>query len=313
MHHIEILCRDIKLQVHKFCANFGFAVYGKWKDGLNDGKEKLVLKRDPIYFVLHEDSDAICDYVQNVALEVDNVAEICKNIPREFMTVDITTLSDDGCKHCFTSQGNRCDKKYNFRIEAALVKSPVGRLRHTVLNKSNYNGPFLPNFSLIDTVTSNPKCGCNVSSEDKVIVGENGFCRRSNNSLSLDHITYAVDTGTSFDLMEWYSKYLLMTRCKVNDNEESDGFKVETLNSSGEKLGLKLTAMQYHFCSEQSLKIIPHSNIDNEDVKVVFAESLLGQGNKHMSNKFRVFLEFSKVLAYLTSNLILVIIISLLS
>jgi len=277
VHHIEFLCRDLKLQILKFCNSFGFSIYGRWKDGLYGGKGKIVLKREPIYVVMHEDSDAVCDYVENIALEVENIAEICNNMPSEYIAAEVTTLSGEGCGHFFKSNDNNSyDMKDLPRVEAALLRSPIGNLHHTLINKSNYSGPFLPSFSATDSAID--KYRTRVTSKNREMENENGLFMDGSNLLSLDHITFAVNTGTSFDLMEWYSKYLLMSRCKVNDKEESDGFKVETLNGSGEKLGLKLTAMQYHFCSEQSLKLLPHDLSDSEDVKVVFGESLLGQG-----------------------------------
>ena len=277
VHHIEFLCRDLKLQILKFCNSFGFSVYGRWKDGLYGGKGKIVLKREPIYIVMHENADAVCDYVENIALEVENITEICNNMPREYVAAEVTTLSEDGSSHFFKSNDSSSYVMKNLpRVEAALLRSPVGNLHHTLINKSNYSGPFLPSFSTTDSAID--KYRTCVTSISQKIENENGLRMDSSNLLSLDHITFAVNTGSSFDLMAWYSKYLFMSRCKVNDKEESDGFKVETLNGSGEKLGLKLTAMQYHFCSEQSLKILPHNPSVNEDVKVVFGESLLGQG-----------------------------------
>ena len=281
IHHIEILCRDLKFQVHKFCNSFGFKVHGKWKDGLYDFKEKIVLKRDTTYFVMHEDTQSSCDYVQNIALEVASVAEICKSIPREFISADVTSIVEEGCKHRFMSQSNPHDMRNLSKVEAALLNSPVGNVQHTLINKSNYYGPFLPNFTSIDSAIDNHIYrGSLVPSKNQIIEFKSSVCKSSSNSLFLDHIAFAVNTNTSFDLMEWYSKYLLMSRCKVNDKEDADGFKVETLNSSGDILGLKLTAMQYHFCSEQSLKITQNKNNDNQNVKIVFGESLRGQGNE---------------------------------
>ena len=281
VHHIEILCRDLKFQVHKFCNNFGFTVHGRWKDVLYGCKEKIVLKRDPIYFVMYEDAKAPCDYVQNIALEVANVAEICKHIPREFISADVTSIVEEECKDCIKSQSNPHDKRNLSKVEAALLNSPVGNLQHTIINKTNYYGPFLPNFTTVDSATdSHISRGSLAPSKNQTNDYKSGVGKSGINSLLLDHIAFAVETNTSFDLMEWYSKYLLMSRCKINDKEDSDGFKVETLNGSGDLLGLKLTAMQYHFCSEQSLKITKNKNNGNQNVKFVFGESLRGQGNE---------------------------------
>ena len=281
IHHIEFLCRDVKLQVHKFCHSFGFLVYGTWRDGLCHGREKTVLKKNSIYFVMQEDAKAVCDYVQNIAFEVESVGEICKGIPTEFMVVDATTLADVSWSKSI--ENNILNDGNSSRVEAAILKSPVGKLEHTLIEKSAYTGPFLPNFTLEYNIESQKYINAQKGSSPTDQINASGIeCHKNeNNSLVLDHITFAVTTGTSFDLMEWYSNFLKMSRCKVNNEEENDGFKVETLNGSGERLGLKLTAMQYHFCSEQSMQM-KHKNVENGDVKIVFAESLLGQGIEYM-------------------------------
>ena len=273
VHHIEFLCKDLELQVQRFCLLYGFRVYGRWRDVILQQKEKVVLKKDRIYFVLHEDAKAECDYVDNIALEARKLSELCELIPKENILVKPAPV-DCTISSQFEKQSS---------IKGAVIRSPVGRVKHTLVDKSNYRGLFLPNFTL------------HQYSEEDNLFQENKSCEIidglfslshevvdlkscSNDTLMLDHITFAVNSGTSFDLIKWYTDFLHMERCKVNNNEQADGFKVETLNSDGKQLGLRLTAMQYHFCSEISMKITSPGGNGIENPKIVFAESLLGQG-----------------------------------
>lgn len=261
VHHIEFLCKDLNLQVHKFCHNFGFNVIGKWNDSLFE-KEKLVLKKNAILFVMHEDPKTSCDYIDNISLEVDDVEKICNALPNDLLYVEPKTIDEN-------TDMPRLKEHLCF-VKGAVMISPIGKIKHTLLDKSKFYGSFLPHFT--------PFLNC----EETIKYGCTELCNSSDEVSKLDHITLAVETGTSFALMEWYSKHLNMSRCKVNNNEENDGFKVETINKSGDRLGLRLTAMQYHFCSEQTLTM-PNDNQTtwrkaDDDVKLIFAESLLGQG-----------------------------------
>ena len=257
VHHIEFLCKDLNLQVHKFCHSFGFSVIGKWNDSLLQ-KEKVVLKKNAILFVLHEDSDTSCDHVDNISLEVDNLEKICNALPNDLLHVEPKIIGEN-------TDILRLKEPLCF-VKGAVMRSPVGKIKHTLFEKSKFYGSFLPNFIPFLNCEESIKYGCN-----------------SNDEISkLDHITLAVEIGTSFELMEWYSKHLNMSRSKVNNDEENDGFKIETINKSGDRLGLRLTAMQYHFCSEQTLTMPNNNQITgrkaDDDVKLIFAESLLGQG-----------------------------------
>lgn len=282
VHHIEFSCQDLQSQILKFCNSFGFVVYGRWKDGLSNGKEKTVLRKDSVFFVLHEDCEAVCDYVQNVALEVENVAAICKRIPNEYILKDTTVISDvtesgKSSEHQAVSK-NALNEAAT--VEAAILKSPVGRLQHTLINKSNYSGLFLPNFvSLLNTDLEHSPLNWNETTKHSKMDNKNELGNQKNVYLSLDHILLAVDTGTSFKFMDWYSNFLSMSRCRVNSGEEMDGFRIETINSKGDRLGLKLTAMQYHFCSEQIMSMAHSRKDEAEDVKIVFGESFHGQGS----------------------------------
>ena len=264
VHHIQFLCKDLKLQVANFCNHFGFSVFGTWKDRFTQ-KQKIVLKRNATYFVLYEDRNAACDLVDNIALEVGLIGKVCEKMDRNMICNGPEILTQDGAD-------GRTDPSF---IEAAVIKSPVGNIKHTILCTDHFSGAFLPDFVPADHANSSldmiiGKDCVNICVGEKVGTG----CKDNSH---LDHITLAVETGSSFDLMDWYYKYFGFTRCGVNSKEEADGFTVETVSENGSKLGLRLTAMQYHFCSEESMKM-PQSR--EHDVKFIFAESLTKQGSQ---------------------------------
>eukprot|EP00794_Sanderia_malayensis_P007047 gene7047-7838_t len=267
VHHIELICRDIRFQVSNFCNRFGFSIYGTWKDHLSK-KEKIVMKKKAIYFVLHQSNETTHDYIDNIALESLRIRELCKSIDNNVMHVSPQVIVEK----------NHAKRSL---VEGAVIKSPIGNLKHTLLDKSKYNGIFLPGFAEANGERFEHR------KDDQIIPMFNEklkFCSSGSdyedddNICALDHITFAVTQGTSLKLMHWYEKYLQFTRCQVNKEEEQDGFDIMTSTEHGSKLGLRLTAMKYYFCSEEMMKMSQTLNNEENNVTFLFAESLGEQG-----------------------------------
>ncbi len=279
VHHIELLCKDLKLQVQHFCYRFGFSVHGIWRDRLAN-KEKLVLKKSEIFFVLHQEKDLICDSIDNVALEVENPRNLCKKLDKSMVHVLPSLLSSENRewpKLC--QQGEDVSEPGGSSVEAAIIKSPIGNIKHTIIDKRNFTGMFLPDFLPSRTFKDLSVDGVCISSDSLNM--SYGSSPSDKCCSGLDHITFAVQRGTSLQMMDWYKEFLGFSRCRVNQNEGKDGFVVSTSTEYGAKLSLKLTAMQYHFCSEEMMKLpqsSSSSSVQENNVKFVVGESLHDQG-----------------------------------
>ena len=90
--------------------------------------------------------------------------------------------------------------------------------------------------------------------------------------IQVDHITVAVDPGTSTSVLEWFEKCLNFKRFRINSVETDEGLSMFTADT-----GLNLLALQYRHCSEVGLQC-PLTSEDSCDVKFVIAEPLSGSG-----------------------------------
>uniref|UniRef100_A0A3P8TWA0 4-hydroxyphenylpyruvate dioxygenase n=1 Tax=Amphiprion percula TaxID=161767 RepID=A0A3P8TWA0_AMPPE len=189
------------------------------------------------------------DTVSNVCFEVEDVErsfKVLRHLGCNFLVPPTTVEDEDG------------------PVTYSVVKSLVGNVCHTLLDKSKYKGIFLPGFDF--------------TTKDWSLEEEDMSCPVTH----FDHITYACPRGTTHHVMSWYEKLFGFQRFFIDSNEDVDeGFVV---NQEG--IGLRLTAMQYWKCSEAGITF-PSINKKDPDCKFVIAESLPDQG----SNQVDTFLE----------------------
>lgn len=260
LHHVEILCQNLQQGLRQFCGKFGFRVLAR-----SPSPHQVVLNRDAINFVLSEGARGR-DTVFNVALEVKDVRR----------AVDIVERNNGK-----VIKGPRISADSNGEVESAVIQTPIGNVVHTLLNSSGYEGIFLPGFQ--DNNMALREAGDYVtsaetdSSQHQTIVSESLLTH-------FDHITFACPLGTSQAIMSWYEKCFGFSRFNISSYENPDGFLVQS-SVQGASIGMKLTAMQYWFCSETEL------TIDTEEpgggVKFVFAEPLPGQGPNQVQTFLR--------------------------
>lgn len=111
------------------------------------------------------------DTVSNVCFEVEDVERSISALRRlgcNFL-VPPTTVRDDGGHVTYT-----------------VVKSIVGNVCHTLIDRTKYQGSFLPGFDVIG--------GCNLEDEEDECCPITHF----------DHITYACPRRTTRQVMKWY-------------------------------------------------------------------------------------------------------------
>lgn len=242
LHHVEFLCNNISKQLGQFCSGFGFKPFA---EAFNP--TRIALKRNSICFVLTEDRTPK-NTVSNITFELKNVRQITNNAQNnggEIISPLKTSKDPDG--HTIST----------------VIQSPCGNVVHTLLDKSNYSGVFLPGFIPVSTSTSE--------------IRPNKLPGNSNEDLisHIDHIAFACHRGTSLQIIDWYSKCLGFKRFQVNADEADDGYAISSL-VNGSFVGLKLAAMQYWKCSEIGIEV--NSDDSRNNVKFVLAESLPGQG-----------------------------------
>lgn len=111
------------------------------------------------------------DTVSNVCFEVEDVERSFGALRRQGckFLVPPTTIQDEGG-----------------RVTYSVVKSIVGNVCHTLIDRTKYNGSFLPGFDVIEK-------DCSSADEDMC-------CPVTH----FDHITYACPRKTTHQVMRWY-------------------------------------------------------------------------------------------------------------
>ncbi|KAF3704288.1 4-hydroxyphenylpyruvate dioxygenase-like protein [Channa argus] len=184
------------------------------------------------------------DTVSNVCFEVEDVERSSRALRHQGCTflVPPTTVQDE-----------------NGLVTYSVVKSIVGNVCHTLIDRSKYEGIFLPGFDVTEK-------DCSLPEEDM-------SCPITH----FDHITYACPRKTTHQVMGWYEKLFGFQRFFIDSNEDVE----EGLVIDQEGIGLRLTAMEYWKCSKAGI-VLPSVEKKEPDCKFVIAESLPEQGRNQV-------------------------------
>uniref|UniRef100_A0A8C3FCJ7 4-hydroxyphenylpyruvate dioxygenase n=1 Tax=Chrysemys picta bellii TaxID=8478 RepID=A0A8C3FCJ7_CHRPI len=175
----------------------------------------------------------------NVCFEVQDVPSISRRLQERGCPLAIppTDVTDDGGS-----------------VTYCVVRSVVGNVSHTLLDRSRYRGAFLPGFRTVRDVPEGPQDPAEAT--------------------HFDHVTYACSRGSTRAVLDWYQHCFGFQRFIVNRQEDAaEGYQIR-----GHGVGLRLTAMRYGKGSEPGLA---------NDCKFVLAESLPEPGK----NQVDAFLE----------------------
>ncbi|XP_070783745.1 4-hydroxyphenylpyruvate dioxygenase-like protein [Enoplosus armatus] len=207
----------------------------------------------------NQDNSTKCLYDVSPHYSVDTVSNVCFEV--EDVERSFRVLRHLGCNFLVPPTTVQDESGL---VTYSVVKSIVGNVCHTLIDRTKYEGSFLPGFDVIE--------------KDCSLEEEHMSCPITH----FDHITYACPRKTTHQVMRWYEKLFGFKRFFIDSNEDVDeGFVV---NQEG--IGLRLTAMEYWKCSEAGITL-PSVDKKEPDCKFVIAESLPEQGR----NQVDTFLE----------------------
>ncbi|KAJ8404806.1 hypothetical protein AAFF_G00331930 [Aldrovandia affinis] len=201
-----------------------------------------------------------CNFLYDVRpnYSVDTVCNVCFEV--EDVERTFSALQNQGCDFLVPPTNVQDDRGI---VSYSVVKSIVGNVCHTLIDKTKYQGTFLPGFNDVENVTKNGARFDDLAS-----------CPITH----FDHITYACPRKSTPGVMRWYEKHFGFQRFLIDRDENlNEGY---VLDQDG--IGLRLTAMEYWKCSELGLK---NTSKDKElDCKFVIAESLPEQGRNQVDS-----------------------------
>ncbi|NWX39989.1 HPDL protein, partial [Steatornis caripensis] len=187
-------------------------------------------------FLYDVDPQPTLGTASNVCFEVDDVVGLCKRLQSQGCSLQVppTEVRDD-----------------DGSVTYGVARSIVGNISHTLLNRSCYQGPFLPGFQPIQ--------GASVVAGDGIEITH------------FDHITYVCPRGGARAALDWYQRCFGFRRFLLNPREKpGEGYVL-----GGQGVGMLLLALQ----SAQGPPA--HS------CKLVLAESL----SENSTNQVDTFLE----------------------
>ncbi|XP_075999643.1 4-hydroxyphenylpyruvate dioxygenase-like protein [Genypterus blacodes] len=278
LHHISLHVANAEKITYDLVSKFKFNLFAA---RLTDRSKQLAFRKGAAVFVVNETpkqrgreyssdpdrvsvvkhdkvTDVKCLYDVSPRYSVDTVCNVCFEVDDVERSFD--ALRHEGCD--FLVPPTRVQDQGGL-VTYSVIKSVVGNVCHTLIDRSKYEGSFLPGFDEIQSVAGDRSSGtCPIT--------------------HFDHITYACPRTTTPRVMQWYEKMFGFQRFFIGSNEDVDDGYV--LNQEG--IGLRLTAMEYWKCSERGIAL-PSVHKNEPDCKFVIAESLPEQGR----NQVDTFLE----------------------
>lgn len=167
---------------------------------VNENSQETLIRSSLLYDwpVPLPSADTAC----NVSYEVEDLPGLCRR------------LADKGC-HLLVPPTEICDDDGS--LSYCVVKSVVGNVNHTLIDRTRYRAPFLPGFQLLQSD--------DVSAEDVT---------------SVDHVTYACPRGSTPRVIDWYRRCFGFQHFPLSSREDPErGFEIR-----GPEIGLRLTSIE---------------------------------------------------------------------
>ncbi|XP_064097783.1 4-hydroxyphenylpyruvate dioxygenase-like isoform X1 [Macrobrachium nipponense] len=249
-------------------------------------------------FCCEGESGHAVDSVFNVALVVKDVDAVTQRVRSRGGQV-LREPTDLPARSRSRGRGSR-RKGESGHVRYSIVRSCCGNVVHTLIDKSNYGGFFLPGFepighhqgakkpnSVLDRVISDFTRPNSLSSSSSSSAEYTNLWNLENQSINqssslplsthIDHVTYVCEIGQSKELLAWYEFCFGMKRFLTNRKEsEEEGFVLS------DNIGLRLKVMEYWKCAETGLASPQEGNEDDSSLKLVIAEPLPEVSNSHV-------------------------------
>ncbi|NP_001085702.1 4-hydroxyphenylpyruvate dioxygenase like S homeolog isoform X1 [Xenopus laevis] len=238
-----------KYQFHPFAAR-----------GLDGGSPcQVALKNGGVVFMVnentpktHENSVLLYDFplqipfpdtACNVTFEVEDVSGLYHH------------LVDEGCQLLLPPTELHDDFG---SVTYCIVKSVVGNVSHTLIDRTHYRSSFLPGFEYLKNSTHNLSSG---------------------NMTHVDHIAYTCPRGTSPSILEWYRRCFGFQHFPLSKGEDPErGFEI-----IGPRIGLRLTSLVCPKLSKEC-KLVLAESLPQEGINQVdeFMQQHTGGGIQHI-------------------------------
>lgn len=148
----------------------------------------------------HNNEEAHVDSVFNIAIEVENLTrclEKLKSMQCKFLHEETTVSNENGF------------------VTYAIVESCCGNVVHTLIQKSNYHGWFLPGGFNQEEVEVEVVAGIESNNTTELIKNNN------NNTINIlpthfDHVALACHVGETNNIIKWYEEAFEMKRFLTN-------------------------------------------------------------------------------------------------
>lgn len=205
LHHISLHVLNAEKTANDLVSKFKFNLFAA---RLTDTSRQLALRKGAAVFLVNdrpnhrgqnetrnpsssdphrivagkhaEDHHSRCLYDVSPSLPVDTVSNVCFEV--EDVERSFSALRDLGCSFLVpptTVQDG------NGRVTYSVLKSVVGNVCHTLIDRTKYTGGFLPGFDVLEK-------GCSLEGDTSCPITH------------FDHITYACPRKTTQQVMRWY-------------------------------------------------------------------------------------------------------------
>ncbi|XP_062974696.1 4-hydroxyphenylpyruvate dioxygenase-like protein [Elgaria multicarinata webbii] len=246
--------------VNNLVDKFGFELFAT---RVSDSSRQLAVRRGDAVFVVNEKLKPVGEDIlpisssshckdKGILYDVDlrHTVSTASNVCFETEDVPVVSqiLEERGCQILIppttVADEGGC-------VTYSVVKSIVGNVTHTLLDRSQYRGPFLPGFQIVECA---PK-----------------KFQESGEVTHFDHITYACPQGNTQAVLNWYKHCFGFQRFLIHQEDDpAEGYRIQ-----GAGVGLRLIAMRYN---RNSL------TLRDQDCKFVLAESLPEQKNNQVDS-----------------------------
>lgn len=213
LHHISLHVSNVEKVAIDLVSKFKFSLFAT---RLTDRSKQLAFRKGAAVFIVNErpnqsnvrmneelritdkytrdpqlvnvegnsqDNSTKCLYDVSPYYPVDTVSNVCFEV--EDVGRSFTALCHLGCNFLVPPTTVQDESGH---VTYSVVKSIVGNVCHTLIDRTKYKGSFLPGFDVIDRDSSLPE--------------EDMSCPITH----FDHITYACPRKTTHQVMRWYEK-----------------------------------------------------------------------------------------------------------